>query len=109
MKGHEAIIALRRERKAPPIVWLSLHDDLPNFPTVLIDRADVPELLDLRFLVGLTAIVEGRDDDAMAPRLAAACSGVAHRTICTVGHALLPYGYKTTQITDTQGEMTWPN
>lgn len=109
MNGHEPIIDMRRNGNAPRIVWLTLHNDAPNFPTVLIAPADVPELLDLRFLVGLTAIVEGRDNDDRVPRMEAACRTVARRTICAVGHALTPYGYETSQITDTEGLMTWPN
>lgn len=110
MNGHEPIIAMRRTGQAPRYVWVTRHlDQLANFPMVFIALSDVPELLDLRFLVGLTALVEGPDDDPMVPRLAAACAKVARRTVCTVGHYLEPYGYETTRITDTEGKFLWPN
>jgi len=110
MTGHEPIIAMRRAGNSPSHVWVTRHlDQLPNFPMVFIAPGDVPELLDLRFLVGLTALVEGPDDDPMVPRLAAACAKVARRTVCSVGHYLTPYGFETTRITDTEGIMQWPN
>jgi len=107
MTGHEPIIAMRQDGNAPRYVWVTRNDDLPHIATVHIAPSDVPELLDLRFLVGLTALVEGPDDDPMVPRLAAACAKVARRTVCSVGHYLAPYGYETTRITDTEGIMQW--
>lgn len=108
MTGHEPIIAMRRRGKTPRYVWVSCHDDLPHPATVRIAPEDVPELLDLRFLVGLTALVEGLDTDPRVPRLASACASVANRVVCTIGHDV-PYGYEVSRITDTDGAMTWPN
>lgn len=100
---------MRRRRRAPRFVWVSAHKAdavVTHKATVYIDPDDVPELLDLRFLVGLTALVEGQDDDPRVERLARCCAGIAKRVVCTVGH-YERCGYEITRITDTQGEMTW--
>jgi hypothetical protein len=86
----------------PAFVWLTDHaKNLPHDLTVCIARADVPEQLDLRFLVGVTAIVEG-PDQARVDRIAAACKPFARRVIATVCPR-----WDATRITDTEGVMAW--
>jgi len=58
MKGHEAIITMRQQRQAPVWVWISeTGDDWGRFsdamPTVIIDKTERLEALDLRWCVGL--------------------------------------------------------
>jgi len=78
MKGHEKIINLRMQGKAPELVYLddfesALADweDLGTNPVVTLSN-DVPEALDLRFLVGLRVSVTSRSEDR-AKRLFNAC------------------------------------
>lgn len=103
MTGHEPIWALRRAGRKPAFVWVS------DFPWAVLDgvtvrvTGEVPELLDLRFLVGTTTIVEAATAQR-AQRIAAACHGLAARVIANVYD-----GRDVTQITDTQGVLTWPN
>lgn len=78
MTGHQALIAMRRDRKVPTCVWIVDGIDLscrdwhqqPNsfdgtlHASVQIDATDVPGTLDLRFVVGLKVhLVPARGDD----------------------------------------------
>ena len=92
MTGQDQIIALRRKGFAPRYVWVS------DRPTALLDGAtvrlnpqDVPEQQDWRFLVGLTAIVEGAQADRVA-RIAAAVQPIARRVIATNNLAFVAPG-----------------
>lgn len=103
MTGHEPILALRRGSLKPAFVWLSDHaHTVPHDLTVRIAPADVPEQLDLRFLVGVTALVDG-SDDARVQRIAKACQPIAKRVIATTCK-----GRDVVRITDTDGALTWP-
>lgn len=105
MTGHEPILAMRRAGKAPASVLVT--DDARerlNGATVYIAPDDTPELLDLRFLVGLTAVVDGFDG-AWVDRICRACSAHARRVIgCTFNH-----WSRIERMTDTQGVMVWPD
>lgn len=110
MTGHQHILALRRRGYKPSVVWVV--DDPENTCidhdlTVRIEAHDTPELLDLRFLVGTTAVVDG-DDDKRVDRLASACGAHAARVI---SNTFTRRGYRSelTRVTDTQGVFTWPN
>jgi hypothetical protein len=104
MTGHDAILSMRREGRKPAYVWITDHEQVaPHFLTVRIQPADVPEQMDLRFLIGLTALIEG-SDPVRAERLATVCRQVAKRVITTVSH-----GRTVDSITDTEGTMQWPN
>ena len=104
MTGQDQIIALRRKGFAPRYVWVS---DRPaavlDGATVRLNPADVPEQQDWRFLVGLTALVDGPQADRVA-RIAAAVQPIARRVIATTCPAR-----DVTNITDTEGSLTWPN
>lgn len=104
MTGQDQIIALRRKGFAPRYVWVS---DRPaaflDGATVRLSPQDVPEQQDWRFLVGLTAIVEGAQADRVA-RIAAAVQPIARRVITTTC-----LGRDVTNITDTEALLTWPN
>jgi hypothetical protein len=95
--GQDQIIALRRRGFAPRYVWVS------DRSTVRLSPQDVPEQQDWRFLVGLTAIVEGAQADRVA-RIAAAVQPIARRVIATTCPAR-----DVTNITDTEALLTWPN
>lgn len=104
MTGQDQIIALRRRGFAPRYVWVS---DRPTAMldgvTVRLSPQDVPEQQDWRFLVGLTALVEGAQADRVA-RITAAVQPIARRVIATTCPAR-----DITNITDTEGSLTWPN
>ena len=104
MTGQDQIIALRRKGFAPRYVWVS---DRPTAfldgATVRLNPQDVPEQQDWRFLVGLTALVDGPQADRVA-RIAAAVQPIARRVITTT----CP-GRDVTNITDTEALLTWPN
>jgi len=78
MKGHEKIINLRMQGKVPELVYLddfesalSDWEDLGTNPVVTLTN-DLPEALDLRFLVGLRVSVTSQSEDR-AKRLFNAC------------------------------------
>lgn len=78
MRGHEAIVAMRRRGMRPEHVTLT--DQVPlkpwsgveAFPEVGIERADNPDRIDLRFLVGLPVFVKVFGDEPRMRRLVAA-------------------------------------
>lgn len=91
MRGHDPILTMRRNGSRPSHVTLAVHSgkaydwwttpELLAFPEVQIEPADVPELLDLRFLVGLPVVLDvgtesHRMDRLMAAVLAAGASRV---------------------------------
>lgn len=106
MTGHQPIIAMRRAGLKPPYVWISDFDHVPLDGRTVIVAGDTPELLDFRFLIGVTAIVEGRDA-ARVDRIAAAIQPIAARVVASTFDQA-PYYPKVTRVTDTQGVMTWP-
>lgn len=71
MRGHEALIALRRSGLRPSLVDIDLEPcpwrnwaDWPEWttvPQIEVQPTDSIRLLDLRFLVGLTVQVSGFD------------------------------------------------
>lgn len=102
MKGHQRILAMRRAGLKPLFIWVS------DFENALLDgrtvqvAGDTPELVDFRFLRGVTAIVEGSDADRVT-RIAQACHQFASRVIAST----IP-GHEVVRVTDTEGVMTWP-
>lgn len=104
MTGHDHIIRMRRAGRAPTFVWVS------DFPDAFLDgltvrmAGDTPELADLRFLVGLTAIVEG-SDSVRVDRIAKACTAARAQRVIASTHARRDV----VRITDTEDVLTWPN
>jgi len=94
MRGHEPIIALRQRGKKPAMVFLDLCRDFspapmwrdwpevqPAIATVWVQDTDVPSRLDLRFLVGLNAVISGRDSERVEQLERAAIDAGATRVI----------------------------
>lgn len=102
MNGQRPILAMRRAGLKPLYVWVS------DFETACLDgntvtvAGDTPELQDFRFLRGVTAIVEGGDDERVT-RIAEACKPFAARVIASTFD-----GRDVTRVTDTEGVLTWP-
>lgn len=80
MRGHESLLKIRRNGMRPAHVTLHAHGgkaypwwatrELLPFPEVQIEPDDVPELLDLRFLVGLPVVVDAGTEPHRLARLA---------------------------------------
>lgn len=102
MRGHLPLLAMRRRGLKPAFVTLSDIEppawpkwaELQPFPDVCIEAADSPDLLDLRFVVGLPVVVSIDDETRMRRLVLAAEKAGASRvygcaagvpTICTEG------------------------
>lgn len=108
MNGHEAIWKLRRDGFKPAYVWLQDSGLLPTEYAVTLAQVDIPEALDLRFLVGTTVLAESKDK-ARLLRIATACrQAKALRVIASLHRKVDAYRTETIEITDTDGVMTWP-
>jgi hypothetical protein len=107
MTGQHEILRMRREGVAPLFVWVS------DFTTATLDgmtvcvAGDTPELEDFRFLVGLTALVEGADGKRVE-RIAACCGKHAKRVIASVIQPVNKWHWETKGVNDSKGVMTWP-
>lgn len=95
MRGHEALIAMRRRGKAPRWVFIDAGDDPHGLHTdwqvetpyrahVEVAGADLITSLDFRFVVGLSVLITG-DDLARLKRIAEACEECEAVRV-TVGH-----------------------
>lgn len=102
MTGQKELFEMRRAGQKPEFVWVSDFEScrLDGF-TVRV-AGDTPELEDFRFLVGVTAIVEG-SDAARVDRIAKACQSIARRVIASTFN-----GRDIVRVTDTDEVMTWP-
>lgn len=109
MIGDRRILEMRRKGIKPTVVWLS------DFPSGYIDPEatalsvnvahDMPEALDLRFLVGVSiVIVEGSRDERLGRLARAAMDAGAQRVITNKFES-----GKVVRTTDTEGAMAWQN
>lgn len=113
MTGQDRILAMRRKGLRPTCVWVSDYPcDTADGLTVSLAATDVPEQQDWRFLVGITALVDG-DSAERVRRIAEACKAIAKRVIATT-YALTgqtdAFGMPcraVSRIDDTEGLMTW--
>ena len=112
MTGQDAIIAMRRAGNAPRYVWVQDFAGPMHCPMqVRLTSQDVPEQQDWRFLIGLTALVEGFDAERVQ-RIASACAQYAKRTVANTmqespGKASAWAQVTCIQTTDTEGIATW--
>jgi len=101
MRGHQALITLRREKKRPQGVWIS-HSPSPDclawhltadtlpYPEIEILPTESPATLDLRFVVGLTVHVSGCKDYKKGKKLHdALVAAGARRVISVIGEVLI--------------------
>ena len=85
MRGHDAIVAMRTKGRKPAIVFLNDHPcdtdwhQTGEHATVCVD-GDQPELLDLRFVQGLTVSISASTRDR-AERLMSACKQAGASTV----------------------------
>lgn len=95
MRGHEAIVRMRLRGLSPGVVFV--HDDLPTgddqwrrwaelgeVATVELAATDRPKSLDLRFCVGLSVMLNGRDQSRVMAACAAFVAAGASRVVWVV-------------------------
>lgn len=119
MRGHEPIIAMRQRGKKPALVFLDLLRDhapapawrdwpdvSPAVPVVWVQDDDVPTRLDLRFLVGLNAVISGRDAERVAQLERAAIDAGALRVVAvTLVLDERRQEHRVVRVTDTAGAI----
>lgn len=104
MTGQKPIWAMRRAGMKPEFIWVSdFHDAYLDGLTVCV-AGGTPEIEDFRFLVGVTAIVEG-EIPSRVDRIAKACGVHAKRVISSTHDTKLR---DVVRVTDTEGIMVWP-
>lgn len=108
MRGHDIIIKLRRMGLTPDNVFV--HDFqgwIPKNGTIVeLGKAETPELIDWRFLVDLTAIVEGPDDKRL-DRIAKAAGKYARRVFTSQVIESPDGKFDVVRITDSQTGFLW--
>jgi hypothetical protein len=106
MRGHEEILAMRRAGDKPACVWLQdwVGDPLDYMVTV---GGDVPELLDLRFLINLLVTVESDDRPRLIRLLEATRTAQAGRTVGVLAQRTRLGRYEILEIIDSEGYLTW--
>lgn len=85
MNGHNALIALRQQRMAPKIVFINDYPCETDWHVLgdavtICTHGDVIQLLDLRFLVGLTVSISS-PSEIRAKALFAAAKAAGARTV----------------------------
>jgi hypothetical protein len=100
MKGADAVFSMRRAGKRPNGVWITQtpspyclmwqkYDDLQAYPEIEILPNENPENLDLRFVVGLTAHVCGKEYFTVEKLHNALLKAGAKRVITVVGEIII--------------------
>lgn len=118
MKGHEALIAMRKAGKTPRVVfveterdwledWRDWQDHHPSHAALHIGKTESLASLDLRCIVGLVVVVSGETSQRVRA-VAAACEAAdASRVISmTVKAEITPSGWyrvNTVDLHDTLG------
>lgn len=111
MNGHEALRAMRYDKRAPRCVWITdgddqrarewddepNHSDQQRHAVIELNAADIPEALDFRCLFGLEVHIAGERGEARATRLHnAVIAANAKRVITSIyapeGVQLLTHG-----------------
>ena len=115
MIGDKQVLDHRMRGQVLPDAALYVHTDIkPNREwqrygeraEVAIEATDYPELLDLRFAVGLRVHVDGRDAQRVDQVAAAFVAAQAARVLTTV-YELSNHRAEIVRLTDTEGVMQW--
>jgi len=105
VRGHEQILDMRRNGLKPAFVWLQDGNSQPTDNAVTIAKTDMPEALDLRFLVGTVVLAESSCPDRLERITAACINAKASRVIANLFDE--KNHFETIKTTDTAGETTW--
>lgn len=97
MNGHQALIALRQQRMAPKIVFVNDYPCKTDWhelgdAVTICTHGDVIQLLDLRFLVGMTVSISS-PNEIRARALYAACKAAGAKTVaaCHIAEGKRPW------------------
>jgi hypothetical protein len=120
MRGHEALIAMRRQGAVPDVVWidtdlarLPMADDwlevTPRHAHVQLDPADSPARVDFRCVIGLTVSISGDDLKRVRATRDACVFAGAKRVIASttkrIGRGEFA-AFQLVELTDTDGHLT---
>ena len=105
MKGHDALLLLRRKGFVPAVVWLHDTDapdrlrwpEEPRHAVLYVEPGDKPARLDLRCLVGLPVVVSFEEPERMRRTVMA----------CEQAGAARVLGFAAGQAIDTKGDQSW--
>ena len=106
MRGHDAILNLRRNRMKPAYVWLQDTGLAPTDLAITLSPQDIPEALDLRILVGVTVLVEATNRQRLGRILKACMDSKPKRVIGSLIDMTSGYP-EIIETTDTEGVLTW--
>lgn len=107
MRGQDVIIKLRRMGVTPDSVFVQdFKTWLQKGHAVQLDNGETPELVDWRFLVGLTATIEGPDANRL-DRIAKAAGRHARRVFTSQSVDLPDGGRDLVRITDSETGFVW--
>lgn len=107
MNGHQAILKMRRSGAKPAYVWLQDTGLPPGDFAVTLAKTDNPAALDLRFLIGTTALAES-DNPARLDAMRKACiAAKASRVVTNLNQKTDPWRFEIIETTDTDGVLTW--
>ena len=120
MRGHEALIAMRRRGMVPAMVFL--HDEFPfdcrdwqerpesiAHAVIHFEPDDRPARADLRFVVGLMVLVSFHDAARMRATVLACEAAGAKRVVGTAIRHIRHDLYETLAAIDTSGDQSWRN
>jgi hypothetical protein len=96
VKGHTQLIAMRLSGWRPAWAWVNVDEDAarawvdwhqwtPDLAELLVEPDDVPELLDMRPLVGIKVGVMG-PNEARVRKVAKACQEAGAVVLAAVGY-----------------------
>jgi len=118
MRGHEALIAMRRQGLRPAMVWIGTSPDASNLwrdwqrcspahARIQIDPEDRPAMLDLRWVIGLTVAIDGHDFDRVQAVADACQQHEAARVIAVHVAADQHQQHQVLTVIDSKGVHTW--
>ena len=117
MRGHTQLIAMRKDGLVPDVVLVETNPELftavhdwheysPTRAQVRIEATDNPDAADLRFLVGLSVMVNGNDLDRVR-RVGKACERAKASRVITFVQRAINDRFEIVEMTDTAGRVTW--
>ncbi|MBA3589698.1 hypothetical protein [Methylibium sp.] len=118
MRGHEQLLAMRKNGYAPSVVFIETNDALwqadkdwpemtPTMAKLRVEAKDSLASLDLRCVVGLKVMVDGHEQ-ARVDAVATACQTAKAKRVITTVTTFGDGNPEVIRMTDTDGVLTWP-